>query len=202
MKIAVATERGGLDDAVSPNFGRAPSITFVDVDDATGEIVSHEVLPNPFAGASSGAGTRVSQLVAEKGATVVLAGAFGPKAARVLEATGVRAVPASGSVREAVRAVVSGAPPAGDVPGPGASPGTGAGPGWGPPGGAQLPPGAGPGAVPGPGFGAGFGPGMGPGGGWGRGGGGGGRGRGGGWGRGGGGGGRGRGGGGWGRGGW
>jgi len=178
MRIAVATERGGLDDVVNPNFGRAPTITFVDVDDATGEIVAHEIVENPFAGAPSGAGTQASQLVAEKGAAVVLAGAFGPKAAQVLEATGVRAMPASGPVRDAVLAVASGsAPPAGGNPGPGMAPGTGAGPGWGPAGGSYGPPVAGPGA-------AGFGPGLGPGGGMGPGRG---MGRGGGWGRGGGG---------------
>lgn len=100
MKIAVATTRGGLDDAVSPVFGRCPTFTLVDVEN--GEIVSHEAIQNPYAGAAGGAGIQAAQLIVSKGAQAVLAGAFGPNATNVLSQGGVQTVPAQGPVKENV----------------------------------------------------------------------------------------------------
>ncbi len=98
MKIAVATTRGGLDDVVSPVFGRCTTFTLVDVED--GEVVSHEVIQNPHAGAMGGAGIQTAQLIISKEAQAILAGAFGPNASNVFSQGGVQMIPAQGSVKE------------------------------------------------------------------------------------------------------
>lgn len=97
MKIAAATTRGGLDDVVSPVFGRCPTFTLVDVED--GEVVTHEVVENPYAGAMGGAGIQAAQLIISKGAQAILAGAFGPNASNVFSQGGVQTVPARGPVK-------------------------------------------------------------------------------------------------------
>jgi len=66
MRIAVATTRGGLDDVVSPVFGRCSTFTLVDVED--GEVASHEVIQNPHAGAMGEAGIQAGvQMVSAQG---------------------------------------------------------------------------------------------------------------------------------------
>ncbi|HEB84959.1 MAG TPA: hypothetical protein ENI92_08175, partial [Bacteroidetes bacterium] len=82
MRIVAATNRGGLDDTVSPVFGRCPTFTVLDAEG--GEIVSHKVIQNPYAGAVGGAGIQAAQLVVNEGAEAVVAGSFGPNASNVL----------------------------------------------------------------------------------------------------------------------
>jgi len=106
MKIAVATTRGGLDDVISPVFGRCPTFTLVDVED--GEVLSHEVVENPHAGAMGGAGIQAAQLIISKGAQAILAGAFGPNASNVFSQGGVQMVPAQGPVKEKALEFASG----------------------------------------------------------------------------------------------
>lgn len=86
MKIAVATTQGGLEDVVSPVFGRCPTFTLVDVEN--GKVVSHEVVQNPYLSAMGGAGIQAAQLVISKGAQAILAGAFGPNATNVFSQGG------------------------------------------------------------------------------------------------------------------
>lgn len=101
-KVAVATQQGGLDDQVSPAFGRCQTYTFVEVED--GEVKGAEVVQNQFANAAGGAGIQAAGLIASQGAEAVISGNVGPNVASVLNQSGVKMVQASGmSVKEAVQ---------------------------------------------------------------------------------------------------
>ncbi|MGC9530472.1 MAG: NifB/NifX family molybdenum-iron cluster-binding protein [Candidatus Bipolaricaulaceae bacterium] len=133
--VVVATGRGGLEDQVSPVFGRAETFTVVEVDG--GEVKRATVIPNPHKDAPSGAGIQAAQLVAAKSPRAALAGNFGPNVSGVLGQAGVEQVPAAGmAVRQAVESYLAGQLPtaAGPTPGPGAgfgAPGMGLGTGRG-----------------------------------------------------------------------
>lgn len=106
MKIAVATTKGGLDDEVSPFFGRCPVFTMVEVEG--NEIKNADVIQNEFSAAAGGAGIQASQFIAEKKAEAVMAGNFGPNAARILSSAGIKMVQAQGNVKEAVMGYLKG----------------------------------------------------------------------------------------------
>ncbi len=106
MKIVVATTKGGLDDEVSPFFGRCPVFTMVEAEG--NEIKGAEVISNEFSDAAGGAGIQASQFIAEKKAEAVMAGNFGPNAARILSSAGIKMVQAQGSVKDAVTKYLSG----------------------------------------------------------------------------------------------
>lgn len=79
--IAVSSEGPTLDDAVDPRFGRAGGFVLVDPSGATSYIDN---------GASQamahGAGIETARRVAAAGATVLITGSVGPKAAAALAA--------------------------------------------------------------------------------------------------------------------
>ena len=106
MKICIATNQGGLEDQIFPVFGRCPTFTFVDVEDK--EIKNVEVIPNEFAGAMGGAGIQAAQLVANKGANVVIAGNYGPNAYPILNQAGISVVSAQGNVKDVIMKHVNG----------------------------------------------------------------------------------------------
>ena len=65
MKILVATQtKGGLEDLVSPVFGRAPTFTIVEVKD--NKIKKAEVHQNTTAGGFRGVGIQAAQFAANK----------------------------------------------------------------------------------------------------------------------------------------
>ncbi|MCD6408738.1 MAG: NifB/NifX family molybdenum-iron cluster-binding protein [Candidatus Verstraetearchaeota archaeon] len=104
IRIAVMTQgSGGLDDLVSPVFARAPTITFVDVEN--GEIVNVAVERNPTASAPRGAGIAAVQFLISKGASVALAGQFGPWASSTASQMGIKllSIPPGTKVRDAVQ---------------------------------------------------------------------------------------------------
>jgi predicted Fe-Mo cluster-binding NifX family protein len=71
--------------------------------------MSYETLQNMSQNASSGAGIRAAQAVADKGARVVLTGSTGPNASQALSAARIKVVTGvSGSVREAIERFKSG----------------------------------------------------------------------------------------------
>lgn len=143
MKIAVASQgSGGLDDVVSPVFGRCPVYTLVTT--AEQEITGAETITNPATDQPSGAGIQAAQQLINQGAEVVIAGNFGPHATEVLSQAGVTMIPAeSVTVRQAVEKYLGGeiaavqrpetAPPPGTMPAwtPGAGRGRGGGRGMG-----------------------------------------------------------------------
>ena len=101
MKIAVATTKGGLEDLVSPIFGRCQTYTIVETDDK--KIKDTRVIQNQYASAGSGAGIQAAQLVISQGAKAVIAGNFGPNASMIFNQSGVEVVKTQGiSVKEAV----------------------------------------------------------------------------------------------------
>ena len=99
MKIAVSSTGEELTSNVDPRFGRCSS--FVVVDSDSGE---HESIPNSSAEAMGGAGIVAAQLIARKGAEVILTGNVGPNAFDTLRAAGIRVVTGvEGTVEEAVK---------------------------------------------------------------------------------------------------
>jgi len=98
MKVAVTATGGTLESSLDPRFGRCPYFLIVETDD-----LSFEALENPNISRGSGAGIQTAQLVAEKGAQVVLTGNCGPNAYQTLSAAGLDViVNCSGAVRDAV----------------------------------------------------------------------------------------------------
>lgn len=89
MLIATSSQ-GGLDDLVSPVFGRAPTFTLVEMEG--NEVKKVEVIQNTAAGGFRGVGIQAAQLVVNKGVNVVIAGNIGPNASMVLSQSGVRIV--------------------------------------------------------------------------------------------------------------
>jgi predicted Fe-Mo cluster-binding NifX family protein len=102
MRIAVATNNGGLEDVVSSVFARAPTFTIVDIDN--GEIKDVRVMQNPAAMAGGGAGIQASQVLVNEGVQAVIAGNFGPNASGVLAQAGVAMISMPGArVEDAVK---------------------------------------------------------------------------------------------------
>jgi predicted Fe-Mo cluster-binding NifX family protein len=112
MKIAVAASGNTLDAQVDPRFGRCAWFVIVDSD-----TMAFEAVQNPGAMAGGGAGIQAAQVVASKGAQVVVAGNMGPNAHQALTAASIQILPfAGGTVRQAVEAVKSGTLTAASAP--------------------------------------------------------------------------------------
>lgn len=104
MRIAVMTERGGLEDRVSYHFGRAPTITIIECD---GEAKLVKVMPNPHGG--RGGFWQLLDALRSEGVEVVIAENMGPGALRNLASAGIRVYRAPGMrVDEAARALMKG----------------------------------------------------------------------------------------------
>lgn len=104
MKIAVTSSGPSIDDNIDPRFGRCAYFLIIDSD-----TLALESLENSNRALGGGAGIQSAQLVAGKGASVVLTGNCGPNAFRTFGAAGVRVVTgASGKVRQAVELFKSG----------------------------------------------------------------------------------------------
>ncbi len=85
MKIAFAISGVDLSSPIDDSFGRAPRFLIYDV--GTREF---EVIPNAALNDGHGAGFKAAETVIKAGATAVVAGECGPKAADVLTKAGVR----------------------------------------------------------------------------------------------------------------
>ena len=173
MKVVVSAMGTDLDAQMDPRFGRCACFILVDTD-----TLVFEALENPNVMAAGGAGIQSAQLIANRGAEVVLTGNVGPNAFQTLSALGVKIVTGvTGTVRDAVERFKGGEfqeqmasqPTVSGHYGMGVPPGAGGGMG----GGMGVPPGAGggmgggTGVPPGAGGGMGGGRGMGMGGGMG-----------------------------------
>ncbi len=133
MKIAISSTGPSLDDQIDPRFGRCAYFIIIDP-----ETMEYETIPNQNVDATSGAGISAAQLVIDKGATVVLTGNLGPKAANVFNASKTKAVTnMTGLVGEVVQRYAGGETLPGQAlqnqaQAPGnMTPGTGAGQGFG-----------------------------------------------------------------------
>jgi predicted Fe-Mo cluster-binding NifX family protein len=87
MKICVTSSGKGLDDLMDPRFGRCQYLIIADADSA-----EFEAIQNPAINAGGGAGIQAAQLVANKGAEVVLTGNVGPNAYNTLSAADIKIV--------------------------------------------------------------------------------------------------------------
>jgi predicted Fe-Mo cluster-binding NifX family protein len=106
MRILVSTTKGGLEDNVSPIFGRCPTFTIVQVEDK--KIGKADVIPNPGAQAGGGAGIAAAQAVIDAGADVVITSNCGPNAIGVLSQSGIKVYASTGSVKSAVESLIVG----------------------------------------------------------------------------------------------
>ncbi len=104
MKVAITSTGNDLASEISPHFGRCPTFLIVDP-----ETMKYEAVPNSAVSSAHGAGIGAAQLVASKGANVVLTGNVGPNAFSALSASGLQIVTGvSGTVEEAVLRFKSG----------------------------------------------------------------------------------------------
>lgn len=109
LKVAIASQgQGGLDDVVSPMFGRCPTFTIVDIEN--GEIKGVDAVPNQAAHAMHGAGIAAVQTLANLGVNAILAGRFGPNASAVCNQSGIQMIPVQPGtkIRDAVQSFISG----------------------------------------------------------------------------------------------
>jgi predicted Fe-Mo cluster-binding NifX family protein len=127
MKIAITAVGTDLSAQVDPRFGRCPFFIIIDPDSE-----KHEVIENPNVQAMGGAGIQSAQLIASKGAEVVLTGSCGPNAYQTLSAAGVTVITGiSGTVGDALAGFKSGKFQSTTAPNVGAHFGTGYGMGRG-----------------------------------------------------------------------
>jgi predicted Fe-Mo cluster-binding NifX family protein len=75
---------GGLNDKMSPRFGRCASFTFVEIEN--NEIKAVKTVPNPAANAMGGAGVQAAQIIGSNNADAIIVGFLGPNAAEGLKA--------------------------------------------------------------------------------------------------------------------
>jgi len=107
MKIAIASSGPDLGSEVSRFFGRAPYFMIVEIKD--GNIETSEVIENPSASASGGAGIRTAQIIANSGVEAVIASSPGPNAFEVLNELGIKIYRATGaSVEDNIRLFTEG----------------------------------------------------------------------------------------------
>ena len=85
MLVAIPTNGNDLLGMVDERFGRCARFLLVD-----SETMEFQVIANPGAVQSGGAGVTAAQTVIDQGARVVIAGEVGPKAYDVLERAGIR----------------------------------------------------------------------------------------------------------------
>lgn len=99
IKVCVPTMgQSGLDDHVSPHFGRAPTFTVVDT--GTNAV---KVLQNTSE--HMGGSGKPPELMAAAGVQVMLCSGLGPRAIQMFEGYGVEVyVGADGTVRDAIQA--------------------------------------------------------------------------------------------------
>lgn len=98
MRVAVATQQGGLSDQVSPMVGRAPTYTLVKLEDD--QIKNSSVMRNQFAQSASGAGVQAAQMLVNEGIEVILGGNFGPNLANIFNRAGVEMYQVQGETVE------------------------------------------------------------------------------------------------------
>lgn len=87
MKLCISATGEDLDSNVDPRFGRSNYFVIVNSND-----MSFEVIKNENSQAMGGAGIRTAELIAKKGANIVITGNIGPNAFETLKAAGVKVI--------------------------------------------------------------------------------------------------------------
>lgn len=112
MKIAVTSTGKDLDSHVEPRFGRCPYFIIVDL-----ESMQFEAIRNSASDSVGGAGIQAAQIIASKGAKVLITGNVGPNAFRALSAAGIQVINgAYGTVKEVIEKYKRGELRATDTP--------------------------------------------------------------------------------------
>jgi predicted Fe-Mo cluster-binding NifX family protein len=107
MRIAIVTNKGGLDDLVADRFGRAQTYTIVELDDDSYEIKNVYVVENPGSRAASGAGVKAVQKLVDEHVDIVVGPQPGPNAYMALEQSGIKVYVYTGvKAREALEKVL------------------------------------------------------------------------------------------------
>ncbi len=106
MIVAIATTGDSLNSACDPRFGRAEN--FLLIDSETDNII--DTIKNPNVSSGGGAGINTSQMLANRGVNVVIAGAVGPNSFGVLREANIAMYSSAGfsTVKEAYEAFKSG----------------------------------------------------------------------------------------------
>ena len=100
VRIVIPTNgNSGLNENISPIFGRAPYLTYVDVD---GDVKNVFAKQNAGLFARGGAGIASAQEVITNGANVVIAQQIGPNAFDILEEAGIKIFMGSGTVKKLI----------------------------------------------------------------------------------------------------
>ncbi len=100
QKIAIGAEGKTASAKVSKVAARAP---FFLIFDGSGKLL--ETVDNPYKDAKGGAGTSVVPFLAQKGATVVVAGEFGKNMIQGMKEKGMKYLEFKGSAEEALKKV-------------------------------------------------------------------------------------------------
>jgi len=109
FKLAAASQgQGGLNDLVSPMFGRCPTFTIVEIEN--GKMKRVNVVPNQAASAMQGAGIAAVQALVNIGVKAILAGRFGPNAFALCDQAGIQMIPVQPGIKieDAVQSFISG----------------------------------------------------------------------------------------------
>jgi predicted Fe-Mo cluster-binding NifX family protein len=101
MKIAISSVGKNLDGNIADVFGRCPYFIIVDIE--KGEIKGTEVIKNANGGQQSGAGMAAAKLIAEKGASVVIAKNVGPRASAVLKQFNIEVYSGEGVINDVLQ---------------------------------------------------------------------------------------------------
>jgi predicted Fe-Mo cluster-binding NifX family protein len=97
-KICITSKGKDLEAEMEPSFGRAQYFLIVDPN-----TMEFEVIENPNAEATHGAGIQTAQLISSKNVGAVLTGNCGPNAQRVLQSSGIKVITGiSGKVEDAL----------------------------------------------------------------------------------------------------
>ena len=100
QEVVVSASGNTLEDMVDPRFGRCAFFLHIKVHESNLELLSS--WENKSAALGRGAGIEAAQNVAATGVKAVITGRVGPNAQQVLDSAGVKAVFATGKVRDAV----------------------------------------------------------------------------------------------------
>jgi len=97
-KVAVTAAGPSMDAAIDPRFGRCRYFLLVDTERETFEVVENTQTTR------NNAGAQAAEIIAGKGAQVLLTGECGPKASKALAAAGIEVIPGcSGTVGALIR---------------------------------------------------------------------------------------------------
>lgn len=101
MKVAVSSMGKNIESRVSAVFGRCPYFVVAEIEKK--KIVNLELIENPSASQTGGAGISAAQAIAEKDAKAVITGNIGPRASDALRQFNIEVYNGSGLVKEVLQ---------------------------------------------------------------------------------------------------